>query len=119
MKEIEIAASERSGFLSGFAQQHFGWLVRLRVRSDVAEQPPTEYSALTSLELLQNGDIRIGLAEEPKLAPSVRSVRLLQTDAGADAGLELVGANDTVVTLEFRVAAHPETIDGILPSEAA
>ena len=118
MKSVEIPLDERPDFLSAFARQHFGWLGRLRITYKDGHEKTTELLPLAAIQNLQNGDIRIVLGDSQGLAQAVTSVRLLQTDSGADLGLQLE-SNDRSVLLEFRVAAHPETIDGILPSEAA
>ena len=118
MRSIEVPTPDRAEFLAAFARQHFGWLARLRITYKDGEEKTTELLPLAAIEHLQNGDIRIVLGDSQGLAQSVTSIRHLQTDDGADAGLQFE-SNDRSILLEFRVAAQPETIDGILPSEAA
>jgi hypothetical protein len=118
VRSVQISPEERAEFLSAFARQHFGWLARLCITYKDGGEKSTELLPLAAIENLQNGDIRIVLGDSQGLAQSVMSIRLLQTDDGADAGLELA-SNDRSIFLQFRVAAHPEMIDGILPSEAA
>ena len=119
---VVITREDWEGALNGFTRRHEGWLVTLEVI------PPegTRQREFENLPLLGVSSDRLG--HEGTLAISVswsraehltnivRSVARLsieQTAAGADAALWIDAFDGTRTVLRFRVAALPETVDGL------
>src|SRR5262245_31252074 len=99
----EIPRSEWRHFLESFAHVHAGWLVTL---ADEEREAPLEAVNVTDDEIV----ITLGESELDFVAP--RRVAVLTTEEGADAALEIDTAGART-RLTFRVAALPETVDGV------
>ncbi len=120
--DLEIPPKEWESFLESFSLQHEGWLGRLSVAH--GSKAPIETSncrlqriaidcvakkCTVNISVLEGGKLHIHSVPDP--------VRLIfKRDAsGAHEGLETASADGTNTLLRFRVAAHPETLDGVLP----
>lgn len=131
MMKTEIRSADWQAFCEQFTRQHRGWLVTVDMESiehqDVAsastrrrfahDDPLQALMAVpnphgTSL-LVETGGERTTrvLIDRP-----VR-LRLQQTDEKANAGICIDADDGQTMRLAFRVAAHPETVDGLTPSE--
>lgn len=120
--DVDVPLADWSAFLAGFTDQHEGWLVTVVVISGSKEVIKAGPSRLKEVALIQLGgraDIRISVGGPgPDVIHEViNPVRLVfQRDArGAHEGLEITAADRSVTALRFRVAALPETLDGVLP----
>ena len=120
---VVIARGDWVRALTGFTQRHDGWLVSLDViRPQGTAQREFENLPLlgvSSDHLTHEGTLAISVSWSPgeHLTHIVRSVARLsieQTAAGADAALWIDGRDGTRTVLRFRVAALPETVDGLV-----
>ncbi len=133
MKTIDIAPDQWPRFCDDFTRQHRGWLVTTSILEQASRVPPTELEdskahhtasdlPFAGLSLEPNHrDLRMLLGEgnthisEP--IPGVTRICMLETDDGAHAGLRIDKSNDSGVLIKFRVAAVPESLDGVAASE--
>ncbi len=133
MKSTEILPHQWPRFCEEFSRQHRGWLVTTSVlerSSDVlVDEMDASHAHRTARDLPFSGlslepsrrDLMLLLGEgklhitEP--IADVTRIRLLETDEGAHAGLRIDKSDDTGVLLRFRVAARPESLDGVAASE--
>jgi hypothetical protein len=119
----EIARGDWGSFLEVFSRQHEGWLATLEVVGPDIAQPaagefPLKGVALTSVVGESEG-ITINLSKAPEdhvkhtiIEPT--HVWLVQTQEGANAGLEIVSADGTKTLLRFRSPVLPEFVDGVV-----
>ena len=120
--DIEVPPEEWGSFLHSFSQQHEGWRVSI-VELSGSETPLNVGNArlerITIDELQATRQICIAVVRDDGshlLYQVANPVRLTfkRSPAGAHEGLDITSADGAVTTLRFRVAAHPETLDGIL-----
>jgi Family of unknown function (DUF5335) len=127
MQTREIPRDQWVGFFDGFSQQHQGWLVNVQVTQNgqssqlEARDLPLE-SIAASLKHGDDNTLSIILEQGQKqyLTHSIsnaKRVLLLKTDAGADAGLCIEGAEGNKTEMNFRTPAQPETLDGVTRAE--
>jgi hypothetical protein len=122
MPRREIPKQEWSAFFTSFNRVHVGWLCTLEVRSrDFGAKLAARNLPLTGIgtDAGQNEPpLRITLGDPRGAHVShaidvAEHVWIKQTDEGADEGLEIDAPNVTTL-LTFRVAALPETVDGVV-----
>jgi len=122
----EIPRNEWGKFFDGFSKQHFGWQASLQVfDADLGAQIEAENLPLQgiSADLKDNEDIiEINVGETPAShvehqISDPTHVRLKQNAQGADEALEVETESGTMTLLQFRVAAMPETVDGVVMAE--
>ena len=122
MRTIEIPRKEWSGRLDEFSRMHEGWLVSLDIMAEsIGVQPEFRQLPLVGVtaEPRDGGTISIAVAEPAgdHLTHTIvlpAHVYIAETEAGADAALEIESADGTKAVLQFRTAALPETVDGVL-----
>ena len=124
----EIPREEWVKFFNGFGQQHEGWRVTLQVFDrDLGAQIKAENLPLRgiSADLKDNGDdvivINVGETSSEHVNHVIQNpthVQLKLDAHGAHEALEIETASGTTTLLQFRVAALPETVDGIVTMAA-
>lgn len=120
--DAEIPPGEWTSFLESFSQQHEGWLATISVSSGGQRSVRASNYRFAQITTAQEGEqhqFRISVERNrgDHLVHEVTNpLRLtLKRDLrGAHEGLDITSADDSVTTLRFRVAAHPETLDGVL-----
>jgi len=129
MRTQEIPRSEWRGFFDSFSRQHEGWLATLEVLgADVGAQEEGRGLPLAGVSLSSGGDeteaISIDLGTKPDehvshaiSAPT--AVWLEQTEEGANAALEIEGADGTKTLLRFRSPMPAEFVDGVVLDQVA
>jgi hypothetical protein len=121
--DIEVPASEWASILNSFSLQHEGWLATISTTSGPEKSVKVRNARLkciTATELDEIRHIRIVLLgddEEHLVHPVSNPVTLTfrRNLSGADEGLDITSADGSITSLRFRVAAVPETLDGVLP----
>jgi hypothetical protein len=121
--DIEIPASQWTSFLDSFSLQHEGWLVTLLVTSRTDKSVKVRDARLeriTAAEVNERSQIRVAVLADSKdrLIHQVSNpvgVTFKRNLSGAHEGLDITSADGSVTSLRFRMAAHPETLDGVLP----
>jgi hypothetical protein len=120
---IAVAPEQWRSFLENFSRQHRGWLVTLESspqdRSPLALPSDWRLQEVVAPPNAPRGELCIAMSREGEdflrcLSSAVR-LTLLRDASGADSGLEIASADGSVLTLHFRAAAKPETLDGVLP----
>lgn len=133
MKSIDITPDQWPRFCEDFSRQHRGWLVTTSMLERASLIPPASLDdakahrtardlPFSGISLEPNHRDLTMLLGEGKLhvsepIPDVARIWMLETDEGAHAGLRIDKSNDTGVLLRFRVAAYPESLDGVAASE--
>ena len=123
MRTVEIPREAWVEQLNEFTAIHEGWLVSLDVLGpEIGAQPE-----IVNLPLLgvsadrvdHDGTIVVSVMLSPTehfthMIHGVTRIYIERADDGADAALEIESADGTRTILRFRVAALPETVDGIV-----
>lgn len=127
MKTLEINRREWLEFFNGFSRQHEGWLVNLEILgSDIGAQYTGRELALEGITAeFDEGQgyviaIMTGAEPDDHITHSINrptSVRLEQTDEGADVALAIESANGDTALLRFRSPMLPEMVDGVVAME--
>jgi hypothetical protein len=120
--DAEIPPKEWGSFLHSFSQQHEGWLVSIFLFSGLETSVKVNDARLehvTADELDARGQICISVVRDDGshlLYQAADPLRLTfkRNPAGAHKGLDITSADGSVTSLRFRVAALPETVDGVL-----
>jgi hypothetical protein len=121
--DLEIPRNEWVEFLNSFSLQHEGWLVSLSVAHEpnawiekslcplqrIGIHCAMEKSCV-NISMLQDGEQRI------YLVPNPLHLTFKRDKSGAHQGLDISSADGSVTALRFRAAAHPESLDGVLPN---
>jgi Family of unknown function (DUF5335) len=119
----EVPRNEWVNFFDGFSKQHEGWQVTLQVfDADLGAQIEAENLPLRGInaDLKDDEDIiEINVGETPSShvehqIASPTHVRLKTNAQGADEALEIETESGTATLMQFRVAAMPETVDGVV-----
>jgi hypothetical protein len=122
MPNRRIGRSEWGDFFREFSLRHDGWLATVRVLH------PEMGSKVEARDLPLEGivapadrrgaiSIHLGSTAERNLEheiPSPEEVWVDVSQRGAEEALEIASADGTRTILEFRVAALPDEVDGIL-----
>ena len=116
--DIEVPPGEWESFLEHFSDQHGGWLINIfDDRSVIVNERRLKRIALDggngahSIEIWTGGPAGDDLVHT---VPTPTHLTFKQSSTGAHEGLDITSDNGTVTSLRFRVAARPETLDGIL-----
>jgi hypothetical protein len=123
MPTREIPPEAWHEFLDRFSRQHEGWLVTLEVLGRLGAQPEARELPLRGISARSHGrhrEISVVIGEAPEaslthIVAAPRHLRLDQTEEGADRALQIESEDGETTLLQFRSAALPETVDGILP----
>jgi hypothetical protein len=109
MRVREIPMSEWSSFLEDLGRVHRAWLgtVDRAGRIEVREEPLKSIAA--------NGGIDIRIGQRAIHVNEPRAVRVEETSEGVTQALQIDDATGRRVTLRFRVAQPPSSLDGITP----
>jgi hypothetical protein len=119
----EIPRKDWTDFCDSFSRRHEGWLVTLDAVP--ADGGPVEIGRNQALRgvIAQVDDtapgqvsVIVGPDRDQHLTHTIdapTSIRLEQSDAGADESLTIESVKSGTATLRFRVAALPEMVDGI------
>lgn len=123
MQTVEVPRHTWAGALNEFTRAHEGWLVSLDLLSpDLGAQLAIDNLPLLGVSAERIDDhravsISAGSAAE-RLTHTIHEatrVSIERTDEGADAALQIESSDGTTAILRFRVAALPETVDGVVP----
>lgn len=108
MSEREIAASDRNSFFATFSRLHAGSLVTLRVNArDEAVDQPFRGLTLDGMDVV----VSTGDGQHRHHVPHVKSVRLEQTDEGADAAIAMTSDDGTRTDVRFRSPMRADLLD--------
>jgi hypothetical protein len=124
--DLEIPSKDWVSFLESFSHQHEGWLVSISVTHGREKIIGVINCRLQRITLSQSGDqcrlyiyvLRKDGDPVVHLVPDPLRVIFKRDPTGAHQGLEITSGDGRVTVLRFRVAAHPETLDGVLPDFA-
>jgi hypothetical protein len=107
MPTMDVPAREWSDFLESFSLRHRAWLATIEDAGGRIDHgaKPMPLAAVTPER------------EGPRVRAIEISLRLRQTDAGADRALEIVDGAGHCTRIAFRAAAVPEMVDGVAPGE--
>ena len=123
MPTVEIPREDWVRQLNEFTNIHEGWLVSLDILStELGAQPEIDNLPLLGVSadrIDHDGTIVVSVAGSASehfthIIENVARIYVERTDDGADAALEIESADGTRTILRFRVAALPETVDGIV-----
>lgn len=108
MTEQDIPAAERQPFFARFSELHEGALITLRVgaHDEVVNRPFRRVSSDGADILVDAGD-----AHRSHRIPHVASVRLEQTDEGADAAIAMISDDGTRAEVRFRSPIRADLLD--------
>ena len=123
MRTVEIPREAWVQRLNEFSLIHDGWLVSLDVLGpEIGAQPEIVNLPLLGVSadrIDHDGTIAVSVARSATehfthMIHGVTRIYVERTDDGADAALEIESVDGTRTILRFRVAALPETVDGIV-----
>lgn len=135
MAQTEIPRDQWQAFCERFSRQHHGWMVTVAAVDTqefhddplmaVARARPLDRDVpLRAIELEKHGDgvelsVITGEPDEPHRYSVGRPLRIRfeQIDHEADKGMSIQTEAGQTVLLLFRVAAAPETLNGISEAE--
>ncbi len=113
MHRQEIPREEWREFFDSFSRQHEGWLTSVEMdgRPTADRVPLSEISS-------DGTNVEVVFGKPPdRRTHSVHDaarVMLEETEPGAHAGVLIETTQGQSLSLMFRVAAHPELLDGVL-----
>lgn len=122
MQTFEIPRRAWAERLNQFSAVHDGWLVSVDVLSpDIGAQRQIDNLPLLGISadrLDHDGSVAISVARSGggHLTHVIREVSRIyveRTDAGADAALQIESGDGIKTIIRLRVAALPETVDGV------
>ena len=123
MRTAELPREAWVQQLNEFSAIHDGWLVSLDVLDpEIGAQPEIDNLPLLGVSVDRidhDGTIAVSVARSATehfthIIHAVTRIYVERTDDGADAALEIESVDGTTTVLRFRVAALPETVDGIV-----
>ena len=121
--DVMVLSEEWGSFLHSFSRQHEGWLVSIFVFSGIETSLKVTHARLqrvTTDESQASRQICIAVVRDDgshlvhQVANPVR-LTFKRNPAGAHEGLDISSVDGSLTILRFRVATHPETLDGFLP----
>jgi hypothetical protein len=124
MRTFEILRTAWVERLNEFTAVHDGWLVSVDVLSpEIGAQRQIDNLPLLGISadrIDHDGSVAISVAKPGSghlthIIRDVTRVYVEQTDTGADAALQIESGDGTRTIVRFRVAALPETVDGVAP----
>ena len=123
MQTFEIPREAWVHRLNEFTTIHEGWLVSLDVLGpEIGAQPEIDNLPLLGVSadrVDHDGTIVVSVARSvtehfTHIIHAVARIYVERTDDGADAALQIESVDGTKTIVRFRVAALPETVDGIV-----
>jgi hypothetical protein len=124
MPTQEIPREQWNNFFNSFSRQHEGWLATIEVfATDSGAQQEVSDVAFEGISLDSHNDksgaVVINVGKTPADHVSHRidhpvHIWLQQTEAGADAALEIEAEDDSKTLLRFRSPMLPEFVDGVV-----
>ena len=123
---VEIPPEEWIAFFNSFSRQHQGWLANITITQGHEEQTEVRdcrLEGISSDHLSARDEIylSIGRGDGGHLTHSIKNPMkvVFQRDLrGAHKGLEITSADGGRTSVRFRIAALPETLDGVLEDTA-
>ena len=116
-----------ASFLDSFSRSHEGWLSSIEItRAGIIPAAKVRDKPLIAVSFREgrSGDGAISIQAGARgsqystyVVREVIRVELETTDQGADEGLRVETADGSVTRLRFRVAAVPESLDGMVLAE--
>ncbi len=121
MRNRQIPRAEWAPFFEGFGRRHVRWLSTVRIVDPrIGAQVEARDLPLEGIVVdpAARGPISILLGRGPDSnlehpVEDPQQVWVEMTESGAEAALEIVSGGGRKTILEFRVAALPETVDGL------
>jgi len=120
--DIEIPPEEWVQFFDNFSRQHEGWLASVMLTQGNAQKwevKERQLAGISSDHLTVRDEIYIsvdrdggGLLTHPIRHP--RKVKFHRDLEGAHEGVAITSADGMVTSIRFRIAARPETLDGVV-----
>lgn len=131
MKDTEIPREEWVSFCRAFAREHHGWLATVRSAPRRLRFPPRRPRALVRDRVFQDlraqrksgGELEFVVVTGEQSERALHCVErprhlwLEATRSGAHKGLRIDDEQGNSLLVEFRVAARPESLDGVAPRE--
>ena len=124
MPTQEIPREQWNNFFNSFSRQHEGWLATLEVfATDAGAQQEVSDVAFEGISLDSDNDksgavvINVGKTPADHVSHKIDHpvhIWLQQTEAGADAALEIEAEDDSKTLLRFRSPMLPEFVDGVV-----
>ena len=120
---MDVAPEDWASFLKSFTRQHQGWLASISVTRK-SEKPVQVGSGrlegLTIHRSHQGVQIHISVLGDGKnrlnhVVVDPAHLRFKRDAMDAHEGVDIVSGDGSLTTVLFRVAARPETLDGVLP----
>lgn len=124
MPSVEIQRDDWDAALNAFTRVHDGWLVSLDLVDEDGTRTAIHHLPLAGVSVDRlHGETAIVISTARSASDHVthviagaRRVILRKTDTGADAALEIESRDGAATVLTLRVAALPETVDGVVPA---
>ena len=120
--DVEIPAEEWMAFLNSFSRQHRDWLANITITQGKVEQTEVRkcrLQGISSDHLSARDEIYLSVdqGDAGHITHSIKNpmkVIFQRNLRGAHEGLEVTSADGTLTRIRFRIAARPETLDGVL-----
>jgi hypothetical protein len=120
--DIEIPPEEWIQFFDNFSRQHEGWLASVMVTQGNEQKweiKERQLAGISSDHLTARDEIYISVDRDGggQLTHPIRHptrVEFRRDLEGAHAGIDITSAEGMVTSIRFRIAARPETLDGIV-----
>jgi hypothetical protein len=127
MPSVEIPRDAWDATLNAFTRVHDGWLVSVERVTDAGTRTAIHHLPLAGLSVDRlHGETAIVISTARSASDHVthviaaaRRVFLRKTEDGADAALEVESRDGAITVVKLRVAARPETVDGIVAAVAS
>jgi hypothetical protein len=119
----EIPRDEWVEFLDSFSRQHEGWMVTVEVfGAEIGAQVEAEELTLEGITAdLKDGEnvisVIVGKRPTEHITHNIAqptSIRIEQTEGGADMALQIESGDGMTTLVRFRSAVLPEMVDGIV-----
>ena len=124
MPTQEIPREQWNNFFNSFSRQHEGWLATLEVfatdpgaQQEVSDVPFEGISLDSDNYKTGAVVINVGKTSADHVSHKIDHpvhIWLQQTEAGADAALEIEAEDDSKTLLRFRSPTLPEFVDGVV-----
>jgi hypothetical protein len=118
---VEIPPEEWIPFFNSFSRQHQGWLADITIRQgdeEKTEARDCRLEGISSDHLSARDEIYLSVSRgHGHITHSIKNPMkaIFQRDPrGAHEGIEITSADGTRTSVRFRIAALPETLDGVL-----
>ena len=122
---VDVPAEQWLSFLNSFSRQHEGWLTSITVEQNGKQQTPVREAKLEGISsdhLTTRGEIFLSLSRDDgthlihRMSNPIEVV-FRRDLAGAHEGIDITSADETLTKVHFRIAARPETLDGVVDAE--